>query len=88
MALTRFKTNRRLWLIFSTVLFLVPWFTPLIGKMGESPPLVYPFEIFAQSDKLSALKATGALVLLFGVPALLVGWALQCTVVMFTLRKE
>jgi hypothetical protein len=56
--------------------------------MDEMPPVVYPLGIFTSSDRLFALKATGILVLLFGVPAFLIGWALQCAVVMFTHRKE
>jgi hypothetical protein len=87
MALTRFKTDRKLWIIISAVLFLTPWFIPLIGKMGEAPPLVYPLAIFTGSDRLFALKATGILVLLFGVAALLIGWVLQCAFVMFKRRN-
>ncbi len=88
MALQRFRTNRRLWVVFSLILFLVPWFIPMIGKYSEAPPLLYPVSIFLEGDRTWALKNTGLLVMLFGVPALLVGWVLQCLVTIFRRRKE
>ncbi len=88
MTLQRFKTNPRLWLVFSLTLFLVPWFIPMLGKYSKTPPLWYPVSIFGSGDTIWALKGTGTLVLLFGVPAVLVGWVLQCIVTMFRRRKE
>ncbi len=88
MASARFKTNRRLWSVISTVLFLVPWFIPLIGKSGEMPMYVYPVGIFTAADTVAALSGTAVGILFFGVPALLGGWVVQCVVVMLMQRKE
>ena len=88
MSPTHFKTNRRLWIIFSSVLFVVPWFVPLIGKQEDTPLTVYPLLVWTGPSRADAFAVTLILAVFLGAIASVIGWVLQCVVVMFTQREE
>ena len=87
MTLTRFKSNPRLWLVLSTILFVVPWFVPITGQevLWKYWALLFllPFTPdFTPDHFFFALQGVGIGLLMFGIPALAVGWVLQCLAVM------
>jgi hypothetical protein len=91
MALQRFQTNKRLWLLFSMALFLVPWFIPFIqvGKGEQVDPFVFLTKTFLYSDEMLFFSAvTGLFVIAFGIAAGVIGWALQSVVLVIIRRKE
>jgi hypothetical protein len=91
MALKRFKTDRRLWFWISLVLFVVPWFMP-IDKVLVDRPAEFWTGLFTHlgdgGEALGALTMIGCWSLLLGLPAVCVGWVLQCVVVMIRGAKK
>ena len=71
MALKRFKTNRRLWLGVSLLLFLLPWFVGHIGKSGDEMHAAGLFLVAIEHPE--AIGIIFCLALMFAVPALAVG---------------
>jgi hypothetical protein len=80
MALKRFKTNRRLWLALSLVLFLLPWFVGHIGKSSDEMHAVGLFVVAI--DHPEVIFTILCLALMFAVPALAVGWVIHCLIVL------
>lgn len=90
MSLTRFQTNRKLWLLFSCALFFVPWFIPLIqaGKGEEIAASYFATAIFSSDRPIYFLGITVLFACAFAFAAAAVGWALQCVVVVLKKPKE
>jgi hypothetical protein len=82
MAFEKFKTDRRLWFWFTLVLFVIPWFMPLGDLKGSRFPFViYIAGIFLDPGHFEkCFVAAGACSLLFGIPAISIGWVVQCIV--------
>jgi hypothetical protein len=85
MSIKRFKTNRRLWFWISLVLFVLPWFLPIDNVLVDRP-VVFWIALFTHlgdaGETLGALEMIGVWSVLLGLPAICVGWVLQCVVVM------
>jgi hypothetical protein len=83
----RYRTHKRAWIVASLALFLPGWFVPII--MEEIPPWALIPGLFAFDGHFSETAAMlGMFLLLFGVPAIAVGWVVQCFyVVLATSRK-
>jgi hypothetical protein len=81
--MTRFRTNRRLWFAISLVLFIVPWFVPMIELNPRMAPARLWLALFAPvpGHITDVLVFLGSFILLFGLPAIAVGWVLQCVVI-------
>jgi hypothetical protein len=82
MNLRRFTTHKRLWLFVSLTLFLIPWFVIPFGKGNEMTPaglwlVLFQYPDHAYSTALFLL----IFIFLFGIPALAIGWVLQCLIV-------
>jgi hypothetical protein len=93
MASKEFKTNGWLWFWISLVLFVVPWFIPMIDCKGDHLPPAWFFIIpFISLDHMEgAIDALGCIVicsLLFSVPAISIGRVFQCMIVLAKSRKE
>ena len=84
MALTRFKTDRRWWFWISTVLFVVPWLLPIWSVKGDSMrPGICWIGLFTDTSHFEGiLTFIGIFSLLFGIPAISIGWVLHCLAVM------
>lgn len=84
-ALTRFKTDLRLWFWISLVLFVVPWFLPIWGGKGADkmmPAVIWLVLVQFPSHLGESLFGICGFTLVFGAPAILVGWIIQCIAVM------
>jgi len=93
MTLTRFKTNGKWWFWISLALFVVPWFLPLWGMKGgeRMMPAAIWIILFTHLDHfMETLMGTCMMSLLFGVPAISIGWILHCIAVMMrdTIRRR
>lgn len=89
MGFTKFNTDRRLWFWISLVLFVIPWFLPIIWVKGESlRPAHYWIGLFTDSSHMEELVGIGYFTSLFGVTAFAVGWVFQCVIVMVKSRRE
>jgi hypothetical protein len=90
MALKRFKTQTRLWSWISLVLFVVPWFVPFGDLKGSGYlPVTCWWVLFAYPGHLvETLAFIGYFILLFGIPAICIGWVLQCVIVMIKSAKR
>ena len=83
MALTRFKTDWRWWTWISLVLFLVAWFIPLPFGKGSGLAAYFWINLFTHPNYFfETLVFIGMYSLLFSIPAISIGWILQCVVVM------
>jgi hypothetical protein len=84
MALTRFKTDWRWWTWISLVLFVVAWFIPMLFMKGDAgTPAYFWILLFTHpSYFFETLVFIGMYSLLFSIPAISIGWVLQCVVVM------
>ncbi len=83
MKLKRFRTDNRIWLTTSAILFIPPWFIGTLDKHEEIRPFHLWLMLFSQPLSLPALvTGIATCCLMFGVPSLLVGWVLHCLVVM------
>lgn len=83
--LKRFKTHVGLWLLISLVLFLVPWFMMDIKAGGDN--IKYPVQLWFAllSDPSNIGEVISRIFhfsLLFAVPALAIGWVVQCFIIM------
>jgi len=79
----RFKMNWRLWFWISLVLFVVPWFIPNSNKSYDEPDAYLWYALFAYPDHSGEIwTLIGYSGLLYGLPAIFVGWVLQCAIVM------
>ena len=70
MSLPKYETNKRIWLWISVLLFIPCWFIPWEG-MG-----------FIPIQAVVSPLALALFALLFGIPALAIGWVVQCIAVM------
>jgi hypothetical protein len=82
--MSRFRTNRRVWFAISLVLFIVPWFVPMIELNPRMAPTRLWLALFAPvlGHMTDVLVFLGWFIVLFGLPAIALGWVLQCLVVM------
>jgi len=78
MAHKQFKTDLRWWICISLALFVVPWFLP-ISPYGANP---FAFCVESFGDGSDSLIIISIYVLMLGIPAFVLGWILQCVVVM------
>jgi hypothetical protein len=87
MALTRFKTDLRLWFWVSTFLFVAPWFLPIAGMKGSDwmSPILLCVGVIDENPG-AGLVLIGFYILLFGIFALVFGWILHCVAVMVRRR--
>lgn len=93
MASKEFKTNGWLWFWISLVLFVVPWFIPMIDCKGEylRPAWVFIVPFISENHMAGVIYALGCTVicsLLFSVPAISIGWVFQCMIVLAKSRRE
>jgi hypothetical protein len=97
MNMTRYKTNRWLWLCVSLSLFLACWFIPFFAdKDGYESTARFIAELIASVLNLNDGNATfGELsialiiyTLVFGIPSILIGWLVQCAVVVIRTKKR
>ena len=92
MPLTRFKTNRRLWFWISLVLFIVPWFLPIWGVKGSQmmPAAIWYILVAFPNHLTESLFCICGFTLIFGLPAISIGWILHCVAVMIrdTIRRR
>jgi hypothetical protein len=86
--MTRFRTNRRLWLTISLVLFIVPWFIPLIELQPKMAPARLWLGLFDPRHFSEVFVMLVWWILLFGVPAIAVGWVLQCLIILIRAAKR
>lgn len=84
MTLTRFKTDTRWWFWISLVLFVVPWFLPILNDKGSSTsPGICLIILFTHPGHIGmSLTFIGMFTLMFGIPAISIGWVLHCIFVM------
>lgn len=80
--MTRFRANRRLWFGISLVLLVVPCFVPMIELNPKVAPAWLWLALFDARHSSDILAMLAWFVPLFGVPAMAIGWVLQCLVVM------
>ncbi len=85
MAPKRFKTDLRLWFCISFALFTIPWLTSSYNYF-EMPPArvlielcIHPTNIHETIGILEVLAILGGMI---SIPAVCLGWILQCVVVM------
>jgi hypothetical protein len=92
MALTRFKTDKRLWFWISLVLFIVPWFLPIWGIKNDTmmPATIWLILVEYPDHLFESFTGICVFTLLFGVPAISIGWILHCVLVMVrdTIRRR
>lgn len=90
MSLKRFRIDRRLWFWISLVLFVVPWLLPIWDVKGSPmPPGNCWIILFTHPDHFGeTMTIIGAFALLFGVPAISIGWVLQGFIVMLRDAKS
>ena len=91
MALKRFQTDGRLWFWISLVLFVIPWFVPFGDKVlgsGFLPIMCWVGLFVEQSHIYELLVFIGFFCVLFGIPAIAIGWVIQCVVVMIRDAKR
>jgi hypothetical protein len=84
MTLSRFKTSGKWWFWISLTLFVVPWFLPIWGVKGDTMmPAAIWILLFTHLDHfIETLMGICMFCLFFGVPAVSIGWILQCIAVM------
>jgi hypothetical protein len=92
MTLTRFKTNGKWWFWISLTLFVVPWLLPIWGAKGDTlMPVFIWLILFTHLDHfIETLMGICMFCLLFGAPAISIGWIVQCIAVMIrdTIRRK
>lgn len=83
MALKRFKTNKPIWLLISAALFIPPWFIGTIDKHEAMHAAHLWLMLFGETVNFGeVVVGIFSCTLLFGIPALVVGWVLQCLIIM------
>jgi len=97
MALRKYGTNGWLWLVASLVLFVTAWLMPLPWG-GEESSASYCWamvsDLWGMRSGLrpgqlgDALLFVGFFSLVFGVPALVIGWVVQCLIVILRDRLK
>jgi hypothetical protein len=89
MKLRRFQTNKWLWLLISLLLFIPGWFFRWIGKGDEQMPVVYLQVLITDPSHFwESLVGVCFFTLLYGVPAVGVGWVLQGVLVTLRGKRE
>ena len=101
MQIKHFKTDKRLWKHLALVVFVAFWFIPLMPfAFGFVPPGVFWITLFRAPfyhdiswskffDGLpDVLLILLGFSLLFSIPALAIGWVLQCLVVIVRQMKR
>jgi hypothetical protein len=84
MTLKPFRTNVRLWLFVSVILFVLPWFIMDIGTGGDDikHPIQLWFGLFSRDANSGPVGSRiFAFTLLFGISALVIGWVVQCLII-------
>ena len=92
MNVRRFRTDKRLWLYLALGLFVAIWFCPwawVSPKVDSAPPAILWallfVGLFPAEDQLIRVGPVFVVLcfygVLFGIAALVVGWVLQCFVV-------
>jgi hypothetical protein len=81
MSLPRFTTDRRLWFWISLVLFAAPWFVCTFGKDDDHPIMLLRMIVTQPSHFVEVLPFILAFTLLFGIPAVILGWVVHCILV-------
>jgi len=79
----RFRTNTRLWLLVSTVLFVPPWF--IMDIRTGSDDIKHPIQLWLYLNNANVDHVGSrliAFILLFGISAFAIGWAIQCLITM------
>ncbi len=79
MALKHYKTDLRLWFWISAVLNAIAWYLP-ISYDGATPVFFCIFS-FRKDSLTDSLTISLVYTLMFGIPAIVLGWILQCVVV-------
>jgi hypothetical protein len=79
MSLKRLTINRRWWFWISLVLFVVPWFLPILDVEGApmSPGVCSIILLKDPGHIGGTLTMIGMFILLIAVPAISIGWVLQ-----------
>ncbi|HVU09214.1 MAG TPA: DUF2007 domain-containing protein [Verrucomicrobiae bacterium] len=83
-AFKKFRTNIHLWLVISLILFIPPWFVLNIYA-GASDDIRHPIQLWFSlfhnpaNVKFSRIFFFSCFI---GVPALVVGWIIQCLVIL------
>jgi hypothetical protein len=80
MALKRYKTDLRLWCCISAVLNAILWYLP-ISQDGMTP-VFFCIDSFSHDSLTDSLTISLVYTLMFGIPAIVLGWILQCLAVM------
>jgi hypothetical protein len=75
----RYQTSKRTWIAVSLVLFFAAWFLH-VGK-GDGQPLWSFWQEFV-ADPSALLPALIIFTVAFLVPAVILGWVIQCFIVM------
>ena len=77
-----FKTNTRLWVAVSAMLFVACWFIPIIGVQPAMPGFVILLGLFDSVHFHEVLPMAAILLFAFASGAVIGGWILQCVFVM------
>jgi len=85
MAFKQFRTNTRLWLLVSLILFVPPWFIMDIETGGDD--IKHPIQLWfnllnSHLNTAAVISRIFPFMLLFGIPALAIGWVIQCLITM------
>lgn len=95
--MTRFQTNKLLWLVLTLTLWIPTWFIWHIGKAGDTDtPLTIVWEMLRQfvQNGLSFGRLEeffGFIIFFFVIPLLAaatVAWVIHCPIVMFMHRPK
>jgi hypothetical protein len=84
----KYPTNKRVWLIASVMLFVIPWFGRDVNGTPHWGLFVIPFEFPNHASE--ALILIGMFSALIAGPAIAMGWVIQCVIVMIAsaVRKQ
>jgi hypothetical protein len=86
----KYFTNFPLWFLLSFILFIPGWFIPAFPQkgVGDVSAAHIVSDVFQNSGASSRIYPFLAmLVLLFAVPALTLGWVIQCLIVMARAKR-
>jgi hypothetical protein len=87
----KYFTNVPLWILFSFLLFIPGWFIPIFPQKsgGHATAITVFSELInrpAPNSKSNLFLVM--LVILFAVPAISLGWVLQCLITWFLARRR
>jgi hypothetical protein len=84
----QFKTNKRLWLAVSVVIFIACWFIPMFGAQPALPGFIFLAGLFDPTHFREVLPMAAMLLFAFASGAIIVGWILQCVFVMLRYARS